>query len=274
MPPAVGAAGQAVLLVAEVDHAAVRVGVTVVGGDQRAGRVVDLLLGPGGPAVGGDLDEAVVPVLLDDVVVPHPELRVGGRRTATCATELDVRPLLVVLLYHIPVPLCGVARVTTLSGRSTLMPSSVPTGVRERLPELHRPGAGAGVDGQRVGPAEHPLVPDAHVRRQRLEDLARCASRTPSGPRSRRRSRRCRRCRRGPAGPGRGRTRGRRRRPRRPPAARCSSTPSGWCRGWCSHRRPWRSAPRPRTRPRRRRRGTCPGRRAPARGGRSRRPAR
>ena len=52
------------------------------------------------------------------------------------------------------------------------MPSSVPTGVREVWPSCTVRASVAGVDGHRVGPAEHPLVPDAHVRRQRLEDLA------------------------------------------------------------------------------------------------------
>ena len=68
-------------------------------------------------------------------------------------------------------PLCGVVITTSLSERLIRTAPSVPLGVREVWPpttvRLWPPGSMTG-----IGPAEHPLVPQAHVGRQGLEDRA------------------------------------------------------------------------------------------------------
>jgi hypothetical protein len=56
MPVPAAAAGQAVLLVAVIGQAAVRIRVAIVGRDQRVGLVEDLLLLTGRAAVGRDFD--------------------------------------------------------------------------------------------------------------------------------------------------------------------------------------------------------------------------
>ena len=230
MGPALGGAGEAVLLVAEVGHAAVRVGVPVRGGDLGAVVVEDLLLAPGGAAVGGDLDEAEVPVGLDRVVGPEAERGVCGDvdrvRLRRTSAQLWSDPV-----YHMPSPLCGSPSSMCLSGRLTLTPSSVP----------RRAGGLAHLDGGLVvarvhldagPPSRAPTCPRCPCAWASTGRWDRSAIRSSSGPRSRRRSRRRWPCRTGRAGPGRGRTRARTRRRRSPPAARCSWRASGPCPGW------------------------------------------
>ena len=167
--PAVRGTGESVLLVAEVLHPPVRVAVAVIRRDERTGLVVDLLLGPGGSAVGRDLDEAEVPVLLDDVVVPHREGRAGGN-VVDRALQLRVRPVLI----GVRVPHLGSAvrlgECDPLVRQVDLDAVLRALGGTGGLADLDGLGAVARVDLQRVDPSEHPLVPDAHVGRHRLED--------------------------------------------------------------------------------------------------------
>src|SRR5690606_3752476 len=147
-------------------------GVVVGGGDLVAGLVEDLLLGPGPAAVGGHLDEAEVPVGLDLVVVPHPEPHLGPGGHLDVAGHGDVGPLLV----HAGPP--GVAPAVRVDHLERFGGQVHPDAV---LGELGRAGgladgdeaaAVAGVEHLGVGPAEHPLAPQAHVGGHGLEDRA------------------------------------------------------------------------------------------------------
>ena len=171
--PAVGRTGEAVLLVAEVGHPAVGVGVAVRGGHRGARLVEDLLLGPRGATVGRDLDEAEVPVLLDVEVVPHPEAGVRGAGRHRDVTGQGVlRPRLVGA--GVPHVRAGVrlGEGQGLGRQVDLDAVSGALGGAARLAHVDRARVVTGVDLHRVGPAQDPLVPDAHVGRHRLEDGA------------------------------------------------------------------------------------------------------
>ena len=172
-------------------------------------------------------------------------------------------------------PLCGSASVTTLFGRLILMPSRVPRGVSDVCPSWTSRSLVPGLSIMRVGPTEHPLVPQTHVGRRGLEDRpgvrprghevpevdigVRCTGGVVEVRQSQ----------------GRGRTRARTHPRPSPRAARCSSRPGDRrCRGWCTRRQPRTSAPRSRRRPAPRRHRTCPRRSGRAPGGRRRRRAR
>ena len=119
-----------------------------------------------GAAVRGDLDEAVVPQLLDRVVVPRPEADVRARRHVDRAGQALVAVVLVVV--GPPGVLAAVRRAERehLVGEVHAHGLLGAPGRRAGLPEGDRGAGAAVVHDLRVQPAEDVLAPGAHVRGQ------------------------------------------------------------------------------------------------------------